>query len=146
MIEHSRLIAMAHDTAAGIVKGYKITDGSRKRLIGVACSTLEELKMKGCKKLQVSLCALFIRLYLLCFCIHYIFLLQIELDLGKIQVVLSDGTIVEDEAYFRTIPSQTTLILKKPGETVLRGASVSVSCILASERNDEFKMRSSVFG
>lgn len=44
---------MAHDTSFGVVKGYKVTNGSRKRLIGIACSSLEELKIKGCQKLEV---------------------------------------------------------------------------------------------
>jgi len=45
---------MSHDTVAGNVEGYKVTDRLRQRLVGVACSSLEELKIKGCKKLQVS--------------------------------------------------------------------------------------------
>lgn len=43
---------MAQDTST-IYKGYKVTNLFRKRLIGVACKNLDELKLKGCQKLQV---------------------------------------------------------------------------------------------
>lgn len=45
---------MAADCQGSVVKGFKVTDASRRRLIGVACSTLLELKRKACQKLQVS--------------------------------------------------------------------------------------------
>lgn len=57
---------------------------------------------------------------------------QIELDHKKIEVLLSDGTVVEDETYFRTLPSQTVLIFKRPGETVLRGERLIAECSLHS--------------
>ena len=46
---------MAQDAALHATKGFKVTNGSRERLIGVACSSLEDLKKKGCAKLQVIL-------------------------------------------------------------------------------------------
>jgi len=50
---------------------------------------------------------------------------QIELNHREIEALLSDGTIVEDETYFRTLPGQTVLILRKPGENILRGECIA---------------------
>lgn len=36
------------------LKGYKVTDVNRTRKFGVACRSLQELKRKGCAKLNVS--------------------------------------------------------------------------------------------
>lgn len=44
---------MPRKSIAGL-RGFKVTNVNRKRSIGIACSTLEELKSKGCKKLQVK--------------------------------------------------------------------------------------------
>ncbi|XP_011643459.1 DNA fragmentation factor subunit beta [Pogonomyrmex barbatus] len=81
------------------LKGYKVTDVSRTRKIGVACRNFQDLKRKACSKLNVSN------------------------DPAEVNVFLLDGSLI-DEEYFRTLEPQTTLILQKPGEKVLSDADI----------------------
>ncbi|XP_015607908.1 DNA fragmentation factor subunit beta [Cephus cinctus] len=81
------------------LKGYKVTDVNRRRKFGVACRTLEELKRKACAKLNITN------------------------NLADIRVYLLDGSEL-DEEYFSTLQSQTTLILRKPGEPLLSDADI----------------------
>ncbi|XP_011877660.1 PREDICTED: DNA fragmentation factor subunit beta [Vollenhovia emeryi] len=81
------------------LKGYKVTDVTRTRKIGIACRNLQDLKQKACLKLNVTN------------------------DPGEINVFLLDGSLI-DEEYFHTLAPQTTLILQKPGEKVLSDADI----------------------
>ena len=75
--------------------GYKVTDASRSRICGVACKTFEQLKQKGCQKLQ--------------------------LNYATVIVQLQDGTIVDDNEYFKTQAPQTVFIFSLPDEPVIAG-------------------------
>ncbi|XP_026277198.1 DNA fragmentation factor subunit beta [Frankliniella occidentalis] len=77
------------------MNGYKVTDANRSRICGVACKNLQQLKTKGCAKLK--------------------------LDSSSIIVRLQDGTIVDDEEYFRTIAPQTIFILSPLNQSVTTG-------------------------
>ncbi|KAK7792365.1 hypothetical protein R5R35_009965 [Gryllus longicercus] len=78
------------------MRGYKVTDASRSKRVGVACQSLQELIEKGCRKLSID---------------HA---LQ-----KKIVVQLEDGTVVDDEEYFTTLPQNTLLLFSLPGQDVL---------------------------
>lgn len=78
------------------MKGYKVTDASRSKRVGVACQSLQELIEKGCRKLSID---------------HS---LQ-----NRIVVQLEDGTIVDNEEYFTTLPQNTLLLFSLPDEDVL---------------------------
>ncbi|XP_069692787.1 DNA fragmentation factor subunit beta [Periplaneta americana] len=79
------------------MKGYKVTDAKRNRMIGVACQTFLELKQKGCNKLGIK---------------------------EDVKIQLQDGTYIDDEDYFQTLSSQTVFILLKPGESAITGAEI----------------------
>ncbi|XP_014479667.1 PREDICTED: DNA fragmentation factor subunit beta [Dinoponera quadriceps] len=81
------------------LRGYKVTDVSRARKFGIACRSLQDLKRKGCAKLNITN------------------------EPTEVNVFLVDGSLVDDE-YFRTLEPQTTLILQKPGEKVLSDADI----------------------
>ena len=70
-------------------KPYKIQDCYGKRRIGVTASNIKELKTKAKAKLH---------------------LVDIE------SIYLEDGTEVEDDSYFSTVPPQTVLIMLQVGE------------------------------
>jgi len=72
------------------MKGYKVSDAKRCRTVGVACRTLDELRIKGCVKLNIK---------------------------NNVRIQLLDGTFVDDEDYFQTLPSQTVLLFLIPGES-----------------------------
>ncbi|XP_065204295.1 DNA fragmentation factor subunit beta isoform X2 [Planococcus citri] len=82
------------------VRGFKVTNVKRSRLVGIACETLQQLKSKGCEKLQISKTS------------------------KHIDVCLTDGTIVDDEQFFKHIPNQTILILRQPGERIVEDVDI----------------------
>lgn len=81
------------------VMGYKVTNASRTRKVGVACRTFEELKEKACCKLKITK------------------------KLEEISVFLLDGSEI-DEEYFSTLKAQTTLIIQRPGEKIMTDADL----------------------
>lgn len=58
--------------------------------------------------------------------------MQISAYLKNVEVVLCDGTFVDDDSYFQTLPSQTILVLRKPGEKVVDGEFLH--CIIVYRR------------
>jgi hypothetical protein len=86
------------------MKGYKVSDVKRNRTVGVACQTLDELKVKGSLKLNIK---------------------------TNVRVQLLDGTFVNDEDYFQTLPSQTVFLLLKPGESAFTGADILYNALQA---------------
>lgn len=73
-----------------IAKAYKIQDARGKKRTGVVASSLADLKQKGASKLAVS---------------------------KNCRVCLEDGTDVEDNDYFKSLPPQTVLVFERPDET-----------------------------
>ncbi|KDR15630.1 DNA fragmentation factor subunit beta [Zootermopsis nevadensis] len=86
------------------MKGCKVSDANRNRTVGVACQTLDELKVKGSQKLCIK---------------------------KNVRVQLLDGTFVNDEDYFQTLPSQTVFLLLKPGESAFTGADILYNALQA---------------
>lgn len=86
------------------MKGYKVSDAKRNRTVGVACQTLDDLKVKGSLKLNIK---------------------------KNVRVQLLDGTFVNDEDYFQTLPSQTVFLLLKPGESAFTGADILYNALQA---------------
>lgn len=86
------------------MKGYKVSDAKRNRTVGVACQTLDELRVKGSFKLNIE---------------------------KNVQIQLLDGTFVDDEDYFQTLPSQTVFLLLKPGESAYTGADILYNALQA---------------
>ena len=86
------------------MKGYKVSDATRCRTVGVACQTLDELRVKGCVKLNIK---------------------------NNVRIQLLDGTCVDDEYYFQTLPSQTVLLFLKPGESAYSGADILYNALQA---------------
>ncbi|XP_033221664.1 DNA fragmentation factor subunit beta [Belonocnema kinseyi] len=80
-------------------KGFKVTNASRTRKVGIACRSLEELKEKASIKLKISE------------------------KLEDISVFLLDGSEIDNE-YFLTLKPQTILIVHKPGERVKTDADL----------------------
>ncbi|XP_050424375.1 DNA fragmentation factor subunit beta [Adelges cooleyi] len=80
------------------MKGYKITNCIRDKQFGIACGTFNVLRIKGCQKLKIH-------------------------D-ANVTVILQDGTVIYDEEYFQTLPSQTLFIFKLKGETFHSGADI----------------------
>ncbi|CAG0886114.1 unnamed protein product, partial [Darwinula stevensoni] len=73
-------------------KPMKLWDGKRDSRKGIVVSTLQELLIRGKEKLGIS-------------------------ESIKVQIVLeADGTHVETEEYFQSLPSQTVLLMLRPGE------------------------------
>ncbi|KAL9969949.1 hypothetical protein ACROYT_G022237 [Oculina patagonica] len=72
------------------MKAYKIQDVNRKKRTGIVANSFADLKQKGAKKLAIS---------------------------KDCRVCLEDGTEVEDEDYFNTLPHQTVLVFVRPDET-----------------------------
>uniref|UniRef100_A0A146LJ53 DNAation factor subunit beta n=1 Tax=Lygus hesperus TaxID=30085 RepID=A0A146LJ53_LYGHE len=79
-------------------KGYKVTNASRTKTVGIASFSLADLIGKACKKFQVPP--------------------------SDVSLYLGDGTLVDSEEYFATIPAQTVLSLVKKGDKFLTGADV----------------------
>jgi len=86
------------------MKGYKVSDARRCRTVGVACQTLDELRVKGCVKLNIK---------------------------KNIRIQLLDGTFVDDEDYFQTLPSQTVFLFLKPGESANTMADILYNALQA---------------
>jgi hypothetical protein len=87
------------------MKGYKVSDAKRNRTVGIACQTLDELRVKGCVKLNIKY--------------------------GNVQIQLLDGTYVDDEDYFQTLPPQTVFLLLKRGESAITGADILYNALHA---------------
>jgi len=79
------------------MKGYKITNGARSKTVGVACKTFSDLKKKGVSKLGL-----------------------VETE-DKIVVALEDGTFVDDEEYFLTLPAQTVFVFYRQDQPITTG-------------------------
>ena len=72
------------------VKAYKIQDVNRKKRTGIVAESFFDLKQKGMKKLAMT---------------------------TDCRVCLEDGTEVEDDDYFNTLPLQTVFVFVRPEET-----------------------------
>ena len=73
------------------MKAYKIQDVNKKKRTGIVADSLADLKQKGMKKLAI---------------------------ITDCRVCLeSDGTEVEDDDYFDTLPLQTVFVFVRPDET-----------------------------
>ena len=74
-------------------KPYKIQDAERRiGRVGVAASTLKDLKEKAAAKFGIE-------------------------PTSKLRIVLEeDGTEIEDEDYFATLPGQTAFVVLKQGQ------------------------------
>ena len=86
------------------MKGYKVSDAKYKRIVGVACKTLEELKTKGKLKLAID---------------------------EDVKVQMTDGTLVDDEKYFQTLPSQTVFLLVRPKDDAITGTFLLYNALKA---------------
>lgn len=71
-------------------KAYKIQDVNWTKRIGIVANNFNDLKKKGKKRLAIA---------------------------GDCRVCLEDGTIVDDEDYFITLPHQTVFVFVQPNET-----------------------------
>ena len=71
-------------------KAYKVQDVNRKKRVGIVANSLADLKYKGATKLAVP---------------------------GDCRVCLEDGTEVDDESYFKTLPVQTVFVFVRSDET-----------------------------
>ncbi|XP_071441472.1 DNA fragmentation factor subunit beta [Hetaerina americana] len=89
-------------------KGFKVADSQRSRICGVACTTLADLRLKGCRKLNFD-----------------------KAEAANVKVLLQDGTFVEDDDYFQTLPPQTMFIFQKEGETALTGYQILYNALQA---------------
>ncbi|CAH1285284.1 unnamed protein product [Diabrotica balteata] len=93
-------------------KGFKVTDADRKTRVGIAVKNLEELKKKTIDKFKL------------------------KFSPGEIDFQTTDGTIIENEEYFQTLPPQTLLIWVKAGEKAATDAEILYKTI--REVNDEY--------
>ncbi|CAG2189098.1 DNA fragmentation factor subunit beta-like [Mytilus galloprovincialis] len=99
----------------GGMRAYKIQDSQRLRRIGVTAKNLKELLAKGCEKLQIN---------------------ESEVTV----VIEDDGTVVDDDKFFRKLPAQTVFVFLKKGEN-WRGAGALIHDALsklycASRKNE----------
>lgn len=88
------------------MKGYKVSNAKRTKMCGIACRSLKELTEKARKKFEVPKSV-------------------------NVEVYLSDGTMVDTEEYFASLPAQTVLILKQDDEEILTGADIIYSALKA---------------
>lgn len=99
----------------GGMRAYKIQDSQRLRRIGITAKTFKELLSKGCEKLQI--------------------------EESKVTVVIEDdGTVVDDDKFFKKLPAQTVFVFLKTGEQ-WRGAGALIHDALsklycASRKNE----------
>lgn len=93
-------------------KGFKVTDADRKTRVGIAAKNLEELKKKTIDKFKLRLL------------------------MKEINFQTSDGTLIESNDYFQTLPAQTLLIWVKEGEKAATDAEILYKTI--REVNDEY--------
>nr|CAD7261019.1 unnamed protein product [Timema shepardi] len=87
------------------LRGFKVTNSVRSRTVGVACRSFDELVDKSCQKLDIPR--------------------------KSVVVQLLDGTIVDDEEYFQTLPQHMLLIFLRPGENSLSGADILYNALQA---------------
>lgn len=113
-------------------KGYKITDSERKTRVGIAAKNIDDLKKKTIEKFKLSY------------------------EPSDIHFQMPDGTIVDCNGYFETLPAQSLLIWVKEGERAETDAEILYKTIRevneeylnAGEKVQEFfteKMKSKVF-
>nr|CAD7199780.1 unnamed protein product [Timema douglasi] len=95
---------MGLNCACGL-RGFKVTNSGRSRTVGVACRSFDELVDKSCQKLDIPR--------------------------KSVVVQLLDGTIVDDEEYFQTLPQHVLLIFLRPGENSLSGADILYNALQA---------------
>ncbi|CAG9812597.1 unnamed protein product [Phaedon cochleariae] len=93
-------------------KGFKVTDADRKTRVGIAVKNFDELKKKTIDKFKLKFLP------------------------GQIDFQTTDGTIIENEEYFQTLPPQTLLIWVKVGEKAPTDAEILYKTI--REVNDEY--------
>lgn len=99
-------------TEMATTKGFKVTDSERKTRVGIAVKNFEELKKKTIDKFKL------------------------KFSPGQIDFQTPDGTIIDSEEYFQTLPSQTLLIWVKKGEKAATDAEILYKTI--REVNDEY--------
>lgn len=93
-------------------KGFKVTDAERKTRVGIAVKNFDELKKKTIDKFKL------------------------KFSPGQIDFQTPDGTIIDSEEYFQTLPAQTLLIWIKKGEKAATDAEILYKTI--REVNDEY--------
>ncbi|XP_013412909.1 DNA fragmentation factor subunit beta [Lingula anatina] len=92
------------------MKAFKVTGVNKRKRVGIAVKDLNELKLKGCEKLQIPT--------------------------QEVTVCLEeDGTEVEDNKYLWSLPSQTVLMILCKGEKWEGGASMLLRSISRIEEN-----------
>ncbi|CAH1110103.1 unnamed protein product [Psylliodes chrysocephalus] len=95
-----------------VSKGFKVTDADRKTRVGIAVKNLDELKKKTIDKFKL------------------------KFSPGQIDFQTTDGTIIESEEYFQTLPPQTLLIWVPAGEKAHTDAEILYKTI--REVNEEY--------
>ncbi|KAJ9581202.1 hypothetical protein L9F63_023620, partial [Diploptera punctata] len=80
------------------------TQSTKRAVVLLTCNSLQELKRKGKVKLGIE---------------------------ENVRVQMTDGTIVDDEDYFQTIPSQTLFLLLKPDEDAVTGTILLYNALKA---------------
>ncbi|KAL1494002.1 hypothetical protein ABEB36_009677 [Hypothenemus hampei] len=114
------------------VRGFKVTDAERKTRVGIAVKNFEDLKKKTIDKFKLSY------------------------SVEEIDFQTPDGTHIDNEEYFQTLPAQTLLIWVKCGERAETDAEllyktireVNEEYLKAGEKVQEFftdKMKNKVF-
>ncbi|ERL84705.1 hypothetical protein D910_02130 [Dendroctonus ponderosae] len=110
---------------------YKVTDAERKTRVGIAVKSFDDLKKKTIEKFKLP-------------------------SATDIKFQTPDGTTIDSDDYFQTLPPQTLLIWVKPGERAETDAEllyktireVNEEYLKAGEKVQEFfteKMKSKVF-
>ncbi|CAH0564279.1 unnamed protein product [Brassicogethes aeneus] len=93
-------------------KGFKITDSERKTRVGIAVKNYDDLKKKTIDKFKL------------------------KYSPNQINFQTPDGTVIENDEYFQTLPAQTLLIWVKDGERADTDAEILYRTI--REVNDEY--------
>nr|CAH7760618.1 unnamed protein product [Callosobruchus chinensis] len=93
-------------------RGFKVTDAERKTRVGIAVKTLEELRKKTVEKFKL------------------------KYPPSTIDFQMQDGTVIDSEEYFQTLPSQTLLIWIRKGVKAETDAEMLYKII--REVNDEY--------
>lgn len=88
------------------MKGYKVTNAARSKICGIAASNLKELKAKAVLKFQVS-------------------------ETENYNLILLDGTVIDNEEYFQTLPAQSLLVLAGEHEEVITGSDIIYNALKA---------------
>eukprot|EP00745_Piridium_sociabile_P023471 TRINITY_DN36607_c0_g1_i7.p1 TRINITY_DN36607_c0_g1~~TRINITY_DN36607_c0_g1_i7.p1 ORF type:complete len:167 (-),score=25.84 TRINITY_DN36607_c0_g1_i7:3-503(-) len=87
----------------GGMRAYKVQNCSRAKRVGVTAKSFKELVSKGREKLEIA-------------------------D-EKVSVVIEDdGTLVDSEAFFKKLPSQTVFIFLQPGEKWRGAGDLDLRC------------------